>query len=30
LRRAIGLGVKVKLVEESTLASEKGQIVFEE
>jgi len=30
LRRAIGLGVKVKLVEESTLSSEKGQIVFEE
>ena len=30
LRRAIGLGVKVKLVEESTLSSEKGQIIFEE
>jgi phenylacetate-CoA ligase len=30
LRRAIGLGVKVKLVEESTLSSEKGQILFEE
>ena len=30
LRRAIGLGVKVKLVEESTLSSGKGQIVFEE
>ena len=29
LRRAIGLGVKVKLVEESTLSSEKGQILFE-
>jgi len=29
LRRAIGLGVKVKLVEESTLSAEKGQIVFE-
>ncbi|MCG6916115.1 MAG: phenylacetate--CoA ligase [Deltaproteobacteria bacterium] len=29
LRRAIGLGVKVKLVEESTLSSEKGQIVFD-
>jgi phenylacetate-CoA ligase len=30
LRRAIGLGVKVKLVEESTLSSEKGRIIFEE
>lgn len=30
LRRAIGLGVKVKLVEESTLSGERGQIVFEE
>jgi phenylacetate-CoA ligase len=30
LRRVIGLGVKVKLVEESTLSSERGQIVFEE
>ena len=29
LRRAIGLGVKVKLVEESTLSSEKGQIILE-
>ncbi|MGD8370634.1 MAG: phenylacetate--CoA ligase [Syntrophobacterales bacterium] len=30
LRRALGLGIKVKLVEESTLSREKGQIVFEE
>jgi len=32
LRRAIGLGIKVKLVEESTLSGEKGQgqVVFEE
>jgi phenylacetate-CoA ligase len=30
LRRAIGLGVKVKLMEESNLAGEKGRIVFED
>ena len=30
LRRAIGLGVKVKLMEESNLAGEKGKVVFEE
>ena len=30
LRRAIGLGVKVKLMEESNLAGEKGKVIFEE
>ncbi len=30
LRRAIGLGIKVKLVEESSLARDKGRVVFEE
>jgi phenylacetate-CoA ligase len=30
LRRAIGLGIKVKLMEASNLAGEKGQVVFED
>jgi phenylacetate-CoA ligase len=30
LRRATGLGIKVKLVEEGKLPSEKGQIIFED
>ena len=30
LRREIGLGVKVKLMEESNLAGEKERVVFEE
>jgi phenylacetate-CoA ligase len=30
LRRTIGLGIKVKLMEESNLAGDKGRVVFEE
>ena len=30
LRRAIGLGIKVKLMEESNLAGEQGRVVFED
>ena len=30
LRRALGLGIKVKLMEESNLTGEKGRVVFEE
>jgi hypothetical protein len=30
LRRAIGLGIKVKLMEASNLVGDKGRIIFEE
>jgi hypothetical protein len=30
LRRALGLGIKVKLMEATNLAGDKGKVVFEE